>query len=96
MPIHRGTTLLRADPSMPPFCRNWTAALFAMIATAPGAALKVASALRRARGRQRPVPAQEREAPPNRALAVLGPALLRTASVQAPGRAQSPILAVKA
>jgi hypothetical protein len=59
---------------------------FAMIATAPGAAPKAVSALRRAVGCRRAVQAQERQEP----------ALLRTASVQAPGPAQSPTSVVTA
>ena len=69
---------------------------FVIIATAPGVALKAASALRRARGRQQRVPAREREAPSNLAPAGLEPALRRTASLQAPGPAQSQTLVVRA
>jgi len=91
-----GTTSLWPAPVDASVFRNWTAARFVMIATAPGAALKAASALRRARGRQRTVQAPGREAPSNPAPAGLEPALLRTASVQAPGPAQSPTSAVRA
>src|SRR5258708_39355365 len=79
---------------MPLFSRNPT--LFAMIATAPGAAPKAVLALRRAVGCRRAVQAQERQLPSNQAPAGLEPALLRTASVQAPGPAQSPTLVVRA
>src|SRR5260370_42166670 len=79
---------------MPLFCRN--SPFFAMIATAPGAAPKAVSALRWAVGCRRAVQAQERQLPSNLAPAGLEPALLRTASVQAPGPAQSPTLVVRA
>jgi hypothetical protein len=69
--------------------------LFAMIATAPGAAPKAVSALRQAEGRQRTVLAQEREQPSNPTPAGLEPAL-RTAPVQAPGPARSPTSVVPA
>src|SRR5258708_12241031 len=78
---------------MPLFSRNPT--LFAMIATATGAAPKAVSALRRAVGCRRAVQAQERQLPSNQAPAGLEPALLRTASVQAPGPAHSPPLVMR-
>src|SRR6266404_4788469 len=87
---------------MPLFSRNPT--LFAMIATAPGAAPK--ADLRRAVGRERAILAQEREAlsnltpagpepaPPRTASVQAPEPAPRTVSVQAPGPAQSPMSVV--
>src|SRR5258708_25469047 len=68
---------------------------FVVIPTAPGAAPMAVLALRRAKACQRTVLAQESEQPSNPTPAGLE-RTLRTASVQAPGPAQSPTSVVPA
>src|SRR6266850_1967408 len=77
---------------MPLFCGNRHTP-FTVITTAPGAAPMAVLALQRAKACQRTVLAQEPEQPSNPMPAGLE-RTLRTASVQAPGPAQSPTSAV--